>query len=225
MKKKTALQSAFLNPRTLIGMLFLAGLLLGLFAFDLFPGAAARAQGSKQHAKSGPLHKVSVTDPQLVQTLKSQGVAQVVNQPHQTIWRSVDEDSFDQSAKHQIVLMAYRTVRLDTAALEHTLAAAPMEFARPRDQNPIVSLPMPDGTMQRFRFEESPIMEPGLAAKYPAFKTYRAQGLDDPTATNMDGNRRPNHDARKTIAPKPLRIEERPERLEHLSPSPPFPLA
>ena len=73
MKNKPASQSAFFNPRVLIGMLFLAGLLLGLLAFDAFPGASARAQGSKQNQKSGPLHKVSVSDPQLIQTLKSRG--------------------------------------------------------------------------------------------------------------------------------------------------------
>ena len=73
MKKKPGSQSAFFNPRVLIGMLFLAGLLLGLFAFDAFPGASARAQGSKQNSKSGALHKVSVSDPGLAQTLKSQG--------------------------------------------------------------------------------------------------------------------------------------------------------
>src|SRR5207247_2145190 len=79
--------------------------------------------------------------------------------------------------------LAYRTVRLDRAALLQALAGAPMEFTTNATQNPISYLPMPDGTMARFRFEESPIMQPGLAAKYPSFKTYRAQGIDDPTAT------------------------------------------
>ena len=59
-----------------------------------------------------------------------------------------------------------------------------MEFTREATENPaIIYLPMPDGTMARFRFEESPVMEAGLAAKYPDFKTYRAQGIDDPAAS------------------------------------------
>ena len=80
--------------------------------------------------------------------------------------------------------MIYRTVRVDNAALAQALAGAPMEFTSEASQNPgIIYLPMPDGTMARFRFEESPIMEPGLAAKFPGFKTYRAQGIDDPAAS------------------------------------------
>ena len=43
---------------------------------------------------------------------------------------------------------------------------------------------MPDGTLARFHFEESPVVEPGLAAQYPGLKTYRAQGIDDPTASS-----------------------------------------
>jgi hypothetical protein len=61
---------------------------------------------------------------------------------------------------------------------------APMEFSRPSSQNPIIELPMPDGTLARFRFEESPVMEPAFAAQYPDWKTYRAQGIDDPSATS-----------------------------------------
>src|SRR5664279_1270016 len=104
--------------------------------------------------------------------------------PNERMWRDVDERSLDQMARRLIVPMAYRTVRLDNAALAQVLAGAPMEFTTDRTQNPIIYLPMPDGTTARFRFEESPIMEPGLAAKYPGFKTYRAQGIDDPAATS-----------------------------------------
>ena len=110
---------------------------------------------------------------------------QAVRQPDAKMWQSVKERSLDRTAKRLIVPMAYRTVRLDKAALAQALAGAPMEFTREATENPaIIYLPMPDGTMARFRFEESPIMEPGLAAKFPGFKTYRAQGIDDPTATS-----------------------------------------
>jgi hypothetical protein len=104
------------------------------------------------------------------------------------IWRAVDESSIVSRGKRLIVPAAYHTVRLNGRALAQTLAAAPKEFAVPLRQSPaVVGLPMPDGRLARFRVEESPIMEPGLAARHPTFKTYRAQGLDDPTATARFG--------------------------------------
>lgn len=71
---------------------------------------------------------------------------------------------------------------LDLSAFNSTLAQAPMEFTG-REDELAIALPMPDGSTQRFTLLESPIVEPGFAAKYPQFKTYRGQGIDDPTAT------------------------------------------
>lgn len=77
-----------------------------------------------------------------------------------------------------------QTVVLNPIALGQVLSLAPMEFTdAARTQSVVVSLPMPDGSFSRFRVEESPIMEPELAAKFPELKTYRGQGIDDPTAT------------------------------------------
>jgi hypothetical protein len=109
---------------------------------------------------------------------------QATRQPNERMWNAIEENSLDRTARRLIVPMVYRTVRLDKAALAQALASAPMEFTGDATLNPIIYLPMPDGTLARFRFEESPIMEPGLAAKYPGLKTYRAQGIDDPTATS-----------------------------------------
>ena len=108
---------------------------------------------------------------------------QAIRQPNERMWSFVDESSLDQSNR-VLIPMVYRTVRLDEEALLQALSSAPMEFTGDASRNPIISLPMPDGTMARFRFEHSPVVEPGLAAKYPELNaTYRAQGIDDPAAS------------------------------------------
>jgi len=112
-------------------------------------------------------------------------LAGAANQPNERLWQDVAESSLDPAAQRLIIPAAYRTVRLDQAALVKELAAAPMEFTPEAAANPgIIYLPMPDGTMARFRFEESPVVEAGLAAKFPGLKTYRAQGIDDPSASS-----------------------------------------
>ncbi|HEV7396635.1 MAG TPA: M12 family metallo-peptidase [Pyrinomonadaceae bacterium] len=80
--------------------------------------------------------------------------------------------------------MKYRLVELNTSTLRQALAGAPMEFTEEAKwKSVIVSLPVPDGRLWRFRIEESPIMSPELAAKFREIKTYSGQGIDDPTAT------------------------------------------
>ncbi|HJU54508.1 MAG TPA: zinc-dependent metalloprotease family protein [Pyrinomonadaceae bacterium] len=104
------------------------------------------------------------------------------------IWQDVAESSIVQTGQRVIVPAAYRTVRLDKSALTQLLNQAPLEFtAAAKQTQTILSVPMPDGKTSRFRIENSPIMEPGLAARYPEWKTFRGQGIDDPTATARFG--------------------------------------
>ncbi len=77
----------------------------------------------------------------------------------------------------------YRTFRLDRYQLAALLVQAPAEFNRSAAEA-VIELPMADGRFQKFSFEHSPIVEPGLAAKYPGLDaTYVGRGIDDPTAT------------------------------------------
>jgi hypothetical protein len=77
-----------------------------------------------------------------------------------------------------------RGVNLQHASLRQVLDAAPKEGSRGvANSDALISLPMPDGSYARFRFVESPVMAPELAAKFPEIKTYVGRGVDDPTAT------------------------------------------
>ncbi len=78
----------------------------------------------------------------------------------------------------------YRAATLDRAGLAAYLGGAPLERTAAAQLSSLeVSLPHPDGGFQRFALVESPVMEPGLAAKHPEIKTYAGRGIDDPRAS------------------------------------------
>ena len=78
----------------------------------------------------------------------------------------------------------FRALEVDVSALESLLARAPAERSAAAATAPLLlALPYPDGTDRLFRVEESPILEPELAARFPEIRTFVAQGIDDPTAT------------------------------------------
>ena len=102
-------------------------------------------------------------------------------------WQRVDKiPAAPANAQIGIRPTKFKTFTLDVRTLRSTLARAPREstgrLAR-RGTGIQITLPMPDGTFARFEIEESPVMEPGLAAKYPEIKSYRGRGIDDPAAT------------------------------------------
>jgi Metallo-peptidase family M12B Reprolysin-like len=90
-------------------------------------------------------------------------------------------------AKAEIEASSMKAFTLDSSAMQAKLRSAPKIGLKQRSlaasSKTIISLPRPDGTMQRFQVEESPIMEAGLAAEHPEIKTYAGVGLDDPDAT------------------------------------------
>jgi hypothetical protein len=111
------------------------------------------------------------------------GPSASLSQSADDIWSAVDRATLTarvETASPE----AYQVVELNQQALTDVLAAAPAEFSQEAAKGrPEIKLPMPDGSFGRFTFEESPSMEPELAAQFPEVKSYRAQGVDDPTAT------------------------------------------
>lgn len=99
-----------------------------------------------------------------------------------SFWSDITEQSFAKKGVRQIIPQQYRTVQFNIASFKKQMTNAPKESS---DKSIFikVALPMPNGTTQHFKVVESPIMEAGLAAKFPEIKTYLGQGIEDPTAT------------------------------------------
>ena len=86
--------------------------------------------------------------------------------------------------KRAIIPDKYRTLKLNTTGLQSFLKLLPLEQKLTiRQLAPIINLPMPDGTVAKFRVWESSAMAPELAAANAGIKSFTGQGIDDPTAT------------------------------------------
>lgn len=102
----------------------------------------------------------------------------------QYFFRDAAENGFRRAGqKRQIIPEKYRTISLDTTPMLAFLRSLPRESALTNRQSaPIISLPMPDGHIARFRIWETPFGAPGLMQQFPYMKTFTGQGIDDPTA-------------------------------------------
>src|SRR4051794_29900216 len=80
-------------------------------------------------------------------------LASAAREPDSKMWRDIDGASLPQGAKRLIAPARFRAVRLDTASMMQSLSTAPTEFTSEAKENPgVIYLPLPDGTMARFRF-------------------------------------------------------------------------
>jgi reprolysin-like metallo-peptidase family M12B/type IX secretion system substrate protein len=94
------------------------------------------------------------------------------------------ETDIKDTTKRVIIPSKYRLIRLDTTALLNFLQSIPAEkFIADHNNTPVISIPMPDGSLARFHIWRTSIMEATLAAKYPDIITYTGQGIDDRSAT------------------------------------------
>jgi len=105
-------------------------------------------------------------------------------------WSPVKETSVRVAGARQIVPQKFLTFSLNGSELKDKLFKAPLEKNMLLNQSPcIITLPLPNGTVQRFRVVESPVMAEELAAAFPDMKTFSVKGLDDPHAVGkLDWN-------------------------------------
>ncbi|MCC7325916.1 MAG: hypothetical protein IT521_03820, partial [Burkholderiales bacterium] len=100
------------------------------------------------------------------------------------LWRDVEQRDVQAAGERTTEPERYRLVALDHDVFREQFFKAPMEgSAAALREAIVVSLPMPDGGVARFWIQETQVMAPELAAKFPDIRTWTGQGIDDPTAT------------------------------------------
>ena len=113
------------------------------------------------------------------------GAAGAANGQGKNLWQHVPGTPPPAKANAQPAVNPRHSVSytLHRGGMHVLLATAPKEHGQGPKKPLVLSLPDPCGDFQDFAVEESPIMEPELAAKHPDIKTYRGRGVDDPAAT------------------------------------------
>jgi hypothetical protein len=100
------------------------------------------------------------------------------------VWAPVAEQDIASRGQRYLQPEKYRTFRLNQKELASVLSAAPLESSADAQARVVIlTVPTPDGTITRFRVEESPILAPNIAAQYPHWKTYQGYGIDNPSVT------------------------------------------
>ena len=99
------------------------------------------------------------------------------------LWSYVDHSAVPSDLPSLIRTNDFKVATLDSTAIRNQLANAPAVLTQPALESSILSIPKPDGTLERFSIFVSSIMEPELAAKFPEIQTYAGQGIDNPAST------------------------------------------
>lgn len=100
------------------------------------------------------------------------------------LWRLTDADRIPALGRRQLSPEKFVSFQLNQTVFNDATRDLPLEFTNAaRLQNVIIEIPMPDGTLQRFRVEDSPVLADHLASDFPSWRTFQGYGVDDPTAT------------------------------------------
>ena len=100
----------------------------------------------------------------------------------QELWQSQSEATVPIYGVRYIQPQAAAYYQLDLGQLQQLLDAAPMEFTPIAGMSQtLLSLPMPDGRVESFDIQESPIMEAALSERFPDIQTFNGRGVTDPS--------------------------------------------
>jgi hypothetical protein len=105
-------------------------------------------------------------------------------QSSDNLFSNIAESQIPSGGKRYIIPVKYRTLKLHKSGIQELIKKTPVESSVSYQTSPAVfTMPMPDGSLSRFRIVKTEMMEPALAHKFPEITTYGGHGIDDPTAT------------------------------------------
>lgn len=100
------------------------------------------------------------------------------------LWNKVSEERILLSEKMDRASMPekYDLYFLNLPELKNQLQNAPLDSSATRS-NLIIPFPNSNGEINNYRIYEAPVMDQGLASRYPGIKSYIGKGIDDPTVS------------------------------------------
>jgi len=100
-------------------------------------------------------------------------------------WTKASSESLEgiEKVRRSSMPQSYQLFHLDLNSFKIALKKAPERGTFNGKSHVIVEFPTESGVFEKFRVSASSIMEPELQEKFPDIKTYKAIGIDDPTAT------------------------------------------
>lgn len=97
------------------------------------------------------------------------------------LWQPISEAAVRMGGERLIIPQKYKTFRTAITDLRNLLNAAPDENnTEVKNSSALIELPMPDGSVQRFKVVSSHYLAPELAAKFPEIRTFNVMGIDHP---------------------------------------------
>ncbi len=97
------------------------------------------------------------------------------------LWRQIDENNLQNRESREVTPEKYLVFQLDRKSLKSSLKDLPFENTdAATGRNTIIEIPMPDGTLSRFRIEQTQVLAPQLAAAFPDWKSFVGYNVDDP---------------------------------------------
>ncbi len=99
-------------------------------------------------------------------------------------WNDVSGSQLNMPGERRLNPTIFKTFELSYMPFKLFLQTAPHERnVSLRSSSFIVSIPMPNGLLERFRIVEYSMMEEGLSANYPEIRTFYGEGIDNPHAS------------------------------------------